>query len=239
MINIKIKLKELGITLSEFASILEISRPTLDTYISLYESGEIIPKEKYNMIFNKLFGKNINDKDIFMKILNKYHRLIEKDRILGTSDLEARKTNILSSIIRELKNDMTLEDSEESIYIFVNMLIRSYRKDGIFCKIAKYFLVLYGKEDINNISEEDEVYISNFHKIFFEEKNNMLKTDIKYLNCFKNEVEALVKKEEKSKEKIKNDLIDKVMKRLDELSQTGINIKDVNIKELLNQIKVE
>ena len=57
MINVKNQLKNLGITLAEFADKLQISRPTLDSYIQIFESGDKIPKEKYQTIFNKLFGK--------------------------------------------------------------------------------------------------------------------------------------------------------------------------------------
>ena len=54
--NIKKKLKdEIKINLSEFAKELEISRPTLNSYIEMFERGEKISSDKHQLIFEKLF----------------------------------------------------------------------------------------------------------------------------------------------------------------------------------------
>ena len=49
--DIKEKLKEIGIKLSDLARELEVSRPTLNIYIDNFEKGTKIPSEKYQLIF--------------------------------------------------------------------------------------------------------------------------------------------------------------------------------------------
>ena len=53
--HIKCQLKSLDVKISKLASGLEISRPTFDTYVDLYENNQQIPNEKYQEIFDYLF----------------------------------------------------------------------------------------------------------------------------------------------------------------------------------------
>ena len=52
--EIKTVRTKLGLTQKEFADLLGLSRPTLDNYIDLYEAGEKLPKERYQIIFDDL-----------------------------------------------------------------------------------------------------------------------------------------------------------------------------------------
>ena len=52
---IKEILKKNNITLLNFAKQLGISRQTLDTYIRIYESGEELPNQKYQILFDRFF----------------------------------------------------------------------------------------------------------------------------------------------------------------------------------------
>lgn len=239
MFKIKDKLKELGITLAQLANELEISRPTLDTYIEMYESKKIIPKEKYQKVFECLFSEDIKEKDTFIKLLDSCHELIEKDRVLGTSELDARKTDIINSTIEEMKRDMRNDSSSEEIYIFINMIIRSYKKEAIFNKLAKYFLALNGKSDISLITKEEEIYISNYYKLFYEDKNNLMKVNNKYLEMFYKRTKEIVEKENENKKKLQDELMQKVRLKLDELSKLGVDIDDISIRQILNQIRLE
>ena len=58
MQKIKQYLKDVGITQKEFAERIGLSRPTLDTYIEMFEQGQTIPKERYDIIFKRLFGSD-------------------------------------------------------------------------------------------------------------------------------------------------------------------------------------
>lgn len=239
MFRIKDKLKEIGITLSQVSNKLEISRPTLDAYIEMYENKKIIPKEKYQKVFECLFSEDIKEKEDFIELLDNCHELIEKDRVLGTSELNARKTDIINSTIEEMKRDMKSDTSSEEIYIFINMIIRSYKKEEIFNKLAKYFLTLNGKMDIGLITKDDEVYISNYYKLFYEDKNDLIKVNNKYLEIFYKRVKEIIEKENENKKKLQDELVQKVRVKLDELSKLGVDIDDITIRELLNEIRIE
>lgn len=236
MINVKNQLKNLGITLAEFADKLQISRPTLDSYIQIFESGDKIPKEKYQTIFNKLFGKEINDKDKFFSTLAKYQRLIERDRVLGTSELNPKRTDVMNSVIREMKKDMVLDDCNEDIYRFINMLIRSYRNEPMFEKMVNYFLVLNGQKEVDFI-KDNKVYLSNFCKVFYGIKNNMLEIDEEYLDIFYKRRDEIIQKRHKLKRTINKKLSDIINVKIEELTQLGIN--DIDINQLINEINID
>ena len=61
--NIRKLLQKNGLTLFSFAELLNISRPTLNSYIKIFESGSSIPNEKFQIIFEELFNQDLsNDK---------------------------------------------------------------------------------------------------------------------------------------------------------------------------------
>ena len=66
--EIKKNLKALDIKISKLATELGVSRPTLDAYIEYYESGQSIPNEGYQKIFEYLFsGEEINSIEFAQK----------------------------------------------------------------------------------------------------------------------------------------------------------------------------
>ncbi|WP_368651445.1 winged helix-turn-helix transcriptional regulator [Lactococcus raffinolactis] len=58
--DIKIQIKKYGLTQSEIADMLHISRPTLNSYIKQYEEKERVSNEKYDIVFNELFSKELD-----------------------------------------------------------------------------------------------------------------------------------------------------------------------------------
>ncbi|OQB12887.1 MAG: hypothetical protein BWY15_02036 [Firmicutes bacterium ADurb.Bin193] len=234
---VKPKLKSLGITLSECAKKLMISRPTLDSYIDLYEKGQQIPQEKYQLIFDRLFSNEIFDKETFLAEVDSIHFLIERDQMLGTLELNPQKTDIITSVIAEMKNDMSEADCNLDIYIFVNMLIRSYRKNPIFQNLANYFLVLNGQTDINNINDDEKRFFSNCYKLFHEELTQESETDNEYLEKFYKRVESLNLEKQRQMEDLKTTLSNKISERISELTKLGINPEDISIDELMENMK--
>ena len=78
MQNIKQYLKDVGITQKEFAERIGLSRPTLDTYIEMYEHGQAIPKERYDIIFKRLFDNENNSANIFFDNLQNLEALLKR-----------------------------------------------------------------------------------------------------------------------------------------------------------------
>lgn len=141
MVDVRKILQKNGITLFSFAELLNISRPTLNSYIRAFESGSCIPNEKYQIIFEELFNYNLSE-DEFYKKLDKYHNLVRRDKAMGVLELEADATDLFTSVMDNIKKDFCSDDYDENIYIFINMLTSSYRTEEIFLHLSKYFWFL-------------------------------------------------------------------------------------------------
>lgn len=239
MLDIKNKLKLLGITLADFANKLGISRPTLDNYIDMYEQNIVIPKEKYQSIFERLFSRDIDNKENFLKILESCHNLIERDRLLGTFELEAGKTDIINSVIEEMKKDMYSNNSDDDIYIFINMCIRSYKREKIFKKIARYFLILNGVKSLDAVAEDEYIYLSNYYKLFYEDKNDLLEINKEYNDLFFKKIKEIKEQGKKKKEMLEKMLIEKVKEKIQDSLSLGIDFEDLKINSILNNIKFD
>lgn len=239
--NVKNRLKELDVKLSYFANALEISRPTLNAYISMFENDEKLPNEKYQLIFEKLFNDEVDSNDEFNSILDRYHNLIARDKVLGTIEFDTKSTDLMTSILDRIKYDLQQDDFEESIYIFINMLIGSYRREPIFKKFADYFLYLNSKNDLSRISDNEKIFISNCYKIMSLEKENKLVLDDEYYKKFEERVEAIKNtidkgKKEKAKEIFKKNIENKIDLEIRKQLKLGIDIEDMDVEKIIKKI---
>lgn len=239
--KIKVKLKELGIRVSEFAEQLAISRPTLDNYISLYEKGETIPSEKYQYIFNNLFGEEVETKEEFVSSLKSYHHLIERDIALGTLDLDTEKTDLMTSILEKMKEDLSQKDYDESIYIFINYLIRSYRKVSLFKEYANYVLYLNSIKNLEEIKPSEKIFISNMYKIMSLAIDDKLQFDEDYYNKFLLRVNEIKEDNDKEEDLLKEKLVKEILNKklnsaIKEELKLGVSIEDIDINELVKKI---
>lgn len=238
MNQIKYTLKNIGITLAEFAKKLDTSRPTLDSYIEMYEADKPLPKEKYQIIFDKLFTSEISTKEAFLKNLDELHYLIERDKMLGTFELDCNKTDLITSVIDEMKQDMYADDCDTNLYIFINMLIRSYRNNSVFHNLVKYFLVLNGRMPIQDMTLEDEKYFSNYFRIFYNEIHGQTCLDEEYSTLFKERVDELAKDNQKKSETIQKSISQLIDSKIKSLIDMGIDIDDIDLKQLLNEVNI-
>lgn len=242
MSRIKEELKKIGITLSEFANSLGISRPTLDSYIHLYEANKKIPKEPYQKIFEEIFYNKVQNRNEIFNIIDKSIiavTTISEDVVNCEVAAECDSNNIdkiINSISKEIKDDLDEETYDEDIYLFIRMIIKSYKKEKAFKKLAKYFLVLNGKYDLNNDLEE-QTYISNYFKLFYCDKYDLLKIDEEYLEKFRMRRNEILQKQQKQKDKLKEDIMKKFMDKVEEFTSLGIDIEDIDMKQILNEIK--
>lgn len=229
---IKEKLKELGIKLVDFANLLEISRPTLDTYIEQYENGIKISKDKYNYIFDNLFKNNFDSKEEFLECLENYHDLIERDKALGTFELPAESTDLMISIVDAMKEDMNLEGYNEKVYSFINMVIRDYRKQEVFTKISEYFLILNGHYEYKEGDEEQKKFLSNFYKFMHEYTQNKLEFKEEYYYKFLKRTDEIRKNVLTKEEELKEEIMSKINKEIKMKLDSGISIEDINIDDI-------
>ena len=165
MNNIKEYLKAIGISKQEFANEIKLSRPTLDAYITAYENGEIIPRERYQIIFDDLFGEEL-EVDAFQETLKRLKNLLDRDERLGTEKLDAGAADMVSRLKDRMFQDMSQGDWNRSVYTFIDMLITGYRQNVIFETLAEYFTYLNRSEMDDSVSDDQIPYFAQYYRVF-------------------------------------------------------------------------
>lgn len=232
--NIKQILKDNNYTLKDFATEIKLSRPTLDSYIIIYESGEIIPKDRYQIIFDGLFSSELVH-DEFLERLNKYKNLLERDQNLGTSSLYVGDADLVSKIHKLMLDDIKRDDCDKNVYFFISLLISSYRDIDVFKQLSDYFAIL------NNLTEIDESdiskrYLAYFYKVFKSVKDKAPDyTETEFEDFVKRRDEIRVEKIKRRDEKVL--AIEQMVKDIaDECAQKGLELtKEQLLKELASR----
>ena len=236
--NIKARLKVLGITLGTMAEELEVTRPTLDNYIAAFEENKVLPKEKYQIAFERLFNDGVETKEDFMDILSNIHELIERDKSYGVLEYSAKHTDLMNSIFKTMKEDFRSEDFDESIYIFINMLVNSYKQVDLFKLFAQYFVILNGQEEIDPNNERQKIFLSNAYKLFGGMKENELTFDDYYYEKYLNRVSEVKSDIDIKKNALKKKIEEKVNEEIKKKLSLGYEVDDINIDELIKNINI-
>ncbi len=237
MNNIKEYLKTMGISKQEFANEIKLSRPTLDAYIAAYENGETIPRERYQIIFDDLFGEEL-ELEAFQETLKRLKNLLDRDERLGTDKLDARAADMVSRLKERMLQDMAKGDWNQSVYAFIDMLIASYRQNVIFEKLAEYFTYL-NRSELDDIASDDQIpYFAQFYRVFdtlLKNPSSYEKTDYEtFMRRRKQLIEGRKKEQEQKEEKIKKLIFDTAK----ELEETGLVATDAEIlKAVLEKLQ--
>ena len=234
MQNIKQYLKDVGITQKEFAERIGLSRPTLDTYIDMYEHGQTIPKERYDIIFKRLFDNENNAEKIFFDNLKNLEGLLKRDRQYGTSDLEPKAADYVSLIVRNMNHDFRKEGWNKDVYTFINILITNYRSNEVFQQLVEYFIVLNGIKSVESIKSEQIPYFANLFKIFHnlcEHPSEYVENDYK---AFLSRCEEIKKDKTKKADKRKNNLKNRIQNMITDYEKKGIELTE---EEIIEEIK--
>ena len=237
MNNIKEYLKAMGISKQEFANDIKLSRPTLDAYIAAYENGETIPRERYQIIFDDLFGEEL-ELEAFQEKLKRLKNLLDRDERLGTDKLDTKAADMVSRLKERMFQDMSKGDWNQSVYTFIDMLITSYRQNVIFEKLAEYFTYL-NRSELDDIVSNDQIpYFAQFYRVFdtlLKNPSSYEKTDYEaFMRRRKQLIEGRKKEQEQKEEKIKKLIFDTAK----ELEKTGIVATDAEIlKAVLEKLR--
>lgn len=232
--NIKQILKENNYTLKSFAIDIGLSRPTLDSYILMYESGDTIPKERYQIIFDGLFKDSI-DIDDFTKRINKYKRLLERDQNLGTTSLYVGDADLVSRIHRLMLADIKCEDCDRNMYLFIGQLISNYKEVAIFKQLADYFVVLNNLADGND-SGIDKRYLAYFYKMMSAIKDKEPDFDSENYDNFMKRREEIKEEKLKRRNKKVSEIESLVKEITDEYAKNGMELtKEQLLKELASR----
>jgi hypothetical protein len=174
--EIKKQLKNFDIKISKLASDLNISRPTLDSYIENYEKGITLTNDLYQQIFDHLFSvrseTNIDFARKFDYVKRFFMDKLEKDpKILKSNNREVFLTqNIIGKIEQlECKTEM-LE--------FINLFI-SNNDLSLVNGIVNYFNIVNGFLDYQSLDskDNDNALYSHLFDIFRKYLNNELQID--------------------------------------------------------------
>ena len=171
-------LKDHGITILKFAGDFGMARNTVSSYIQLYDEGKVIPKEKYRIIFDRLFSSSKDDASFYV-VYNSMKRLYMKDKLNGSFDLSPNQSDYINSLIENLVENMTSDEIDNHIRYFLATMLNSYKYEKIFSDLAMYFYILNNgnQDDYDKLSEDNKAIILAYYKLFTMQKNGFLKYD--------------------------------------------------------------
>lgn len=236
---IKAVLKRNNILLSEFADVLSISRPTLDTYIRNYDSGYKLSNNLFQKIFDFLFSDAQMSTDDFERryayVVENYGKksgtLLYSQGASLISTGENAGDNRAQALLDVLGDDLILERFSKDEY---NVLAKLLMKDsGLVHCIFKYFLLWKGKVKLSDLSEPEKMMVVNL----FGVNNKLQAKDFTYSEEDYKELEiAIDKKLNPTKYTTEQE-----QKTIEEISGLIANLQANNsglsVDEILSQIR--
>lgn len=235
--NIGQYLKEIGKTKTELAEELGLSRPTLNLYINLFESGQNIDKDRYDIIFHRLFSDRTVNRDQFERKIQAVKFLLERDKKFDIGSLAPDAADWVARIHNLMVNDLSNDDWNKKVYETLVILITRYRQDEIFRELSCYFSDLNSDRDLSDISQQSMAYYSSFYKFFHQLLTEQPTIDRDAYNEFLNRRLYLskerTKKNVKKTENIKKMISNTLQKIELEFQENGV---DASEEELLTEL---
>jgi hypothetical protein len=217
--EIKKNLKALDIKISKLATELGVSRPTLDAYIEYYESGQSIPNEGYQKIFEYLFsGEEINSIEFAQKY-DYVKRIMLADAKAGAENAihDERENKILNNI-REVLATGTVD---EHLIEFINLFINN-RDNELVKAIYMYFNYSNGFADLSKqeIEQKEKAIYSQLAKLFSNYKDNSIELLEEFYNQLQSKNQELI--EAKTIKVRDSEIVDYIKTKLNESEELDI-----------------
>ena len=223
--KIKDILKENSVKLIELSNILDISRPTLNSYIDEFErKGKILNKE-YNSFFKKISEKSYKNREELLRDINELRETLVNKKF---SNLLPENLILLQNIYDKIYEDMKGKDKVVPIYKFIDSAINNYGEDKALSGYINYTLYLNGLKEIKEITVDDKILVSNIFPIMKKYEKSQLKMNDEGLKEFYNRVDEIKKVREERYQKFEKVLKEKLMEEF--------SIKDKLSKEDLKRI---
>jgi len=230
--KIKDILKENNVKLIELSNILDISRPTLNSYIDEFEREGKISNKEYDSFFKKISKKNYKSKEELLGDINEFRELLVNKKF---SDLLPENLRLLKNIYDKIYEDMKGKDKVVPIYKFIDSAINNYGEDKALSGYINYTLYLNGLKEIKEITTDDKILVSNIFPIMKKYERSQLKMNNEGLKEFYNRVDEIKKIREERYQKFEKALKEKLMKELsikDELNKE-------DLKRILNNLDLK
>ena len=230
--KIKDILKENNVKLIELSNILDISRPTLNSYIDEFEREGKISNKEYDSFFKKISKKNFKSKEELLGDINGFRELLVNKKF---SDLLPENLRLLKNIYDKIYEDMKGKDKVVPIYKFIDSAINNYGEDKALSGYINYTLYLNGLKEIKEITVDDKILVSNIFPIMKKYEKSQLKMNDEGLKEFYNRVDEIKKVREERYQKFEKALKEKLMEEFsikDELSKE-------DLKRILNNLDLK
>ena len=230
--KIKDILKENNVKLIELSNILDISRPTLNSYIDEFEREGKISNKEYDSFFKKISKKNYKSKEELLGDINGFRELLVNKKF---SDLLPENLRLLKNIYDKIYEDMKGKDKVVPIYKFIDSAINNYGEDKALSGYINYTLYLNGLKEIKEITTDDKILVSNIFPIIKKYEKSQLKMNDEGLREFYNRVDEIKKIREERYQKFEKALKEKLMEEFsikDELSKE-------DLKRILNNLDLK
>ena len=230
--KIKDILKENNVKLIELSNILDISRPTLNSYIDEFERDGKISNKEYNAFFKKILEKSYKNREELLGDINELRETLVNKKF---SDLLPENLILLQNIYDKIYEDMKGKDKVIPIYKFIDSAINNYGEDKTLSGYINYTLYLNGLKEIKEITVDDKILVSNIFPIMKKYEKSQLKMNDEGLREFYDRVNEIKKVREERYQKFEKTLKEKLMKELsikDELSKE-------DLKRILNNLDLK
>ncbi|MEJ6471762.1 hypothetical protein LH398_07495 [Fusobacterium nucleatum] len=230
--KIKDILKENSVKLIELSNILDISRPTLNSYIDEFERNGKISNKEYNSFFKKISEKSYKNREELLRDINELRETLVNKKF---SDLLPENLILLQNIYDKIYEDMKGKDKVVPIYKFIDSAINNYGEDKALSGYINYTLYLNGLKEIKEITVDDKILVSNIFPIMKKYEKSQLKMNDEGLREFYNRVDEIKKIREERYQKFEKALKEKLMEEFsikDELSKE-------DLKRILNNLDLK
>ena len=230
--KIKDILKENSVKLTELSNILDISRPTLNSYIDEFERNGKISNKEYNSFFKKISEKSYKNREELLRDINELRETLVNKKF---SDLLPENLILLQNIYDKIYEDMKGKDKVVPIYKFIDSAINNYGEDKALSGYINYTLYLNGLKEIKEITVDDKILVSNIFPIMKKYEKSQLKMNDEGLREFYNRVDEIKKIREERYQKFEKALKEKLMEEFsikDELSKE-------DLKRILNNLDLK
>ena len=213
--NVVDTLKKHNLSKIQFAVDFYLSRPTLDDYINKYEHGRTLPKSKYQIIFDTLFGSEL-DLIQFKKEYEYFKTLMSRDKAIRLDDLSPEATDKIFRIIDNLK-ESALNDDYLELINFIHFVTDGYNYGSELSKAwVLYFNELNGITSHNDISDKLKKYIGCFYMLNRDFSIDDSRLDIANYDLFIKRKNELKCKRQQRRREIQEKVSEIIKKRVEE-----------------------
>lgn len=210
---VKTILKRNNILLSQFASDLNISRPTLDSYIKSYDKGIALTNNLYEKIFDFLFTDITISNEEFVK---KYEYIVTNYGTTG--EIKSGVNSLSNTVLETIVNDGTIRTilNNDELNSLGDLIVN---KDSILIHLLKIGLILSNKIELDTLSDKDKMLTVGMYELSCK----LNEANYSYNHEVYNNLEQAVakKKDPVTNNEIKQKLVDELSKIIDDAIENG------------------